>query len=606
MERSSIALFDDDGILRFKAWRELSDAYRVAVDLLAPRRREEVSPQRVMVEDVRADGSLAQMAGAMESEGIRAMAFVPLSVAGRLLGSFTLYYPEPHRFTRREVSSAQIIAASVAFAIDQQEKREHLEAMIASPAVGIAELDPSGKFRDVNQRFCELTGRSAAELVGKLTCYDITHPDDHEEARGWFDRLTRGESHFVLDERYVRPDGSQVYVSKSVSAIRDSRGTYKGTIAFVSDITQRKLMEQSLRISEQRYRELIGALDLAVYTTDAEGRITLYNEKAAQAWGRRPEIGVDSWCGGWRIFTPEGEPVPPDQCPMAVALRERRPVRAVEIVIERPDGQRFTVLPHPTPMYDEDGRLIGAVNVLIDVTDRKRAETELKQAYALKDQFLSLVSHELRTPISTILGNGILLSKRGHQLSEENKQQAYDDIVSQTRKLHESIENLLLLTRLDSATLELEAISLSQVARGAIEAFQGAYRDRKVILLEREVPNALGQETLVALVMQNLLTNAAKYSPPETDIELIIDVTSDNEPQVCVRDHGIGLNQEELANLFTPFYRSQKARESASGLGLGLAVCKRIVEVQNGRIEAVSRPEGGSDFYFCLPRATGG
>lgn len=122
--------------------------------------------------------------------------------------------------------------------------------------------------------------------------------------------------------------------------------------------------------------ELIEALPAAVYTTDGEGRITSYNETAAALWGNRPELRSDNskWCGSWKIYRPDGMPLPLDDCPMAVTLKERRPVRNIEIVVERPDGARLSVLPFPTPLFDADGRLTGAVNMLIDLSDLKRME----------------------------------------------------------------------------------------------------------------------------------------------------------------------------------------------------------------------------------------
>jgi PAS domain S-box-containing protein len=128
---------------------------------------------------------------------------------------------------------------------------------------------------------------------------------------------------------------------------------------------------------------LIDALGIPVYTTDARGRITLFNEEAVELWGRRPRIGKDSWCGSWRIYRPNGEPLPHDECQMAVALKENRPVRSVEIVVERPDGQRKTVLPYPSPLRDAEGNLVGAVNALIDVTERKKIEDAASRLAAI-------------------------------------------------------------------------------------------------------------------------------------------------------------------------------------------------------------------------------
>lgn len=105
-----------------------------------------------------------------------------------------------------------------------------------------------------------------------------------------------------------------------------------------------------------------------VYTTDADGWLTYYNDAAADLWGYRPELGKTRWCGCWRIYTPEGAPLPLDQCPMAVAIKEGRPVRGVQAVLERPDGTRIPFTPYPTPLRDVSGTLVAASNVLLKIT----------------------------------------------------------------------------------------------------------------------------------------------------------------------------------------------------------------------------------------------
>src|SRR6187549_2436999 len=100
--------------------------------------------------------------------------------------------------------------------------------------------------------------------------------------------------------------------------------------------------------------ELLQALPVAVYTTDADGRITFFNEAAAELWGRRPELG-EEWCGSWRLFWPDGTPMPHDECPMALTLKEQRPVRGSQAMAERPDGTRVSFVPYPTPLRAEDG-----------------------------------------------------------------------------------------------------------------------------------------------------------------------------------------------------------------------------------------------------------
>jgi PAS domain S-box-containing protein len=124
------------------------------------------------------------------------------------------------------------------------------------------------------------------------------------------------------------------------------------------------------------YRQVLDALPVAVYITDAEGRLTYYNEAAASLWGHRPELGASRWCGSWKLYRPDGTDLPHDQCPMAMALREGRPVRGMEALAERPDGIRVPFIPFPTPLYDAAGSLIGAVNMLLDISDRKQAEQD--------------------------------------------------------------------------------------------------------------------------------------------------------------------------------------------------------------------------------------
>ena len=125
---------------------------------------------------------------------------------------------------------------------------------------------------------------------------------------------------------------------------------------------------------EPEWREVVNALAIAIYVTDAAGRITFYNDAAVALWGYKPELGKSEWCGSWKLYWPDGTPLPHDECPMAVTLKTGQPVRGVEALAERPDGTRVPFMPHPTPLRDASGRLIGAVNMLVDLTEAKRAE----------------------------------------------------------------------------------------------------------------------------------------------------------------------------------------------------------------------------------------
>ena len=355
---------------------------------------------------------------------------------------------------------------------------------------------------------------------------------------------------------------------------------------------------------------VLDALGVAVYTTDASGRITFYNEAAAALWGRRPAAG-EQWCGSWRLYWPDGREMPHEECPMAVALLEDRAIRGAEAELERPNGTRGVFMSYPTPLHDGESHVVGAINVLVDVTERRKAEEALRAAAEalatsnmVKDEFLGLVSHELRTPVTTIFGNAHLLRSRAGLLATEEAESMLVDIADESNRLLGIIENLLLLTRLGSGSPpELEPQLIARVTHNAVEAFQQHHPARRISLtVEAGKMVVEADRGHLEMLLDNLLTNAAKYSPATSEIEVVV-AADEHEASVTVLDRGIGIGDAEEAQLFTAFYRTDAAKQRANGLGIGLAVCQRIVDSLGGRIWARPREGGGTEAGFALPQA---
>src|SRR6185437_20052 len=134
------------------------------------------------------------------------------------------------------------------------------------------------------------------------------------------------------------------------------------------------------QMASSRFREILDALPAAIYTTDSEGNLTYYNPACIDLSGRRPTLGSDRWCVTWKLYYPDGTRMPHHECPMAIALKEGRVIRGAEAIAERPDGTRIWFMPHPTPLRDANGRIVGGINMLVDITQRKRQEEALRQS----------------------------------------------------------------------------------------------------------------------------------------------------------------------------------------------------------------------------------
>jgi two-component system sensor histidine kinase KdpD len=252
---------------------------------------------------------------------------------------------------------------------------------------------------------------------------------------------------------------------------------------------------------------------------------------------------------------------------------------------------------------------LGAVNVLVDVTERHRAEETvrataraLEVSNAVKDEFLGLVSHELRTPVTTILGNARLLESHGDTLDAATKASMVADIATDADRLHTIIENLINLTRLGSGSRpDLEPQLLDRVVRGVVASFRSRHPSRRIrVVSPPPGPIVEAEATHLELLLENLLSNAVKYSPAGAPVDVRV-ATAGREARVKVLDRGIGLGDISPEELFEPFHRSATAIDTANGLGIGLALCQRSVEALGGRIWARPRRGGGAEVGFALP-----
>jgi PAS domain S-box-containing protein len=358
-------------------------------------------------------------------------------------------------------------------------------------------------------------------------------PERYDEEPGILARLRRGEriDHYQTVRR--RKDGGLIDISLSVSPIRDNAGRIVAASKIARDITEQKLAEAALRDSERRLQDLMAAIPAAIYTTDASGKITYYNEAAVEFSGRRPTIGSDEWCVSWKLYWPDGTPLPHDQCPMALALKEDRPIRGKEAVAERPDGTRIPFIPFPTPLHDADGKLIGAINMLVDVSERKQAETQ--QRVLMRE-----LNHRVKNNMQMLQSLLFTATRQTHNL--------------EARKVLEDVSNRItamaaaqrVLYGADTANRFSAAEFIEAVCHAAQQSFPP-----NVKIVQEMTSGELDNDHAMplALILNELLTNAVKHGcNGGGEIRVRVGLTNADGFELHVEDEGPGFDFESVRN----------------------------------------------------------
>ncbi|OLB74356.1 MAG: hypothetical protein AUI16_14860 [Alphaproteobacteria bacterium 13_2_20CM_2_64_7] len=784
-DRASILLFDQSGVMRFVAWRALSEDYRRAVDGHSPWKRDLKDAQPICLEDIERAELPESLKQTVRAEGINALAFIPLEQGGRLLGKFMIYCDRPHVFTELETHLAVTIARQLGFAVERIRAEEALResemrksAILQSALDGIITMDEKGRILEINPAAEQLLHRSREHVVGKtvletmvperlreayrrspksfvetgergmlgsrlempllrgdgsefdaevsvsasplasgqvlFTGYlrDITErkraeraaqhlaaivessddaivskdldgiirtwnrgaerlfgykaeevvgkpitilipsdrldeepgilarihrgervdhyetvrrrkdgslidisltvsptrdakgaivgatwnrgaerlfgykakevvgkpitilipPDRLDEEPGILARIRRGErvDHYETVRR--RKDGSPVDISLTVSPIRDDEGAIVGASKIGRDIAERKEAEVKLRDSERQLKDLLSAIPAAIYTTDAQGRITYYNEAAVELAGRTPTIGSDEWCVTWKLYRPDGTPMRHDECPMAVALKEGHPIRNAEAIAERPDGTRVPFIPYPTPLRDSSGKIVGAINMLVDVSERKQAETQQRVLF-------NELNHRVKNNMQTLQS---LLHLAARQTRSAEAKTILDEASRRVSAMAAAQQVLY-------GTTDATRFSASEFLNAVCQTVQQTFPENLQISCE-SASDQLSNETAMplALILNELLTNAVKHGlNGQTEGAVRVGLTKEAEDFVLyVEDDGPGFDVASV-------------RDRSSGLrlvqGLARQLCGRFdVTTTSGTRCVVRFPQRGA------------
>jgi PAS domain S-box-containing protein len=483
--------------------------------------------------------------------------------------------------------------------VDITEQRRSEEALRASEARyrALVESSPDGigihqdgRIVFVNTAGARLLGaQNPDELVGK-PAMDLLHPDYREVVRERIQRsLATGQPAPPLTEKFIRLDGTLIDVEvTAVPIIWEGRPAMQ--VVF-RDITERKRMEEELKASEERYRDLFENANDGIYILDRAGRIVSFNRKAEELTGYTFEEVRGQ---PYTLLVSSG---PERKKARRAFLKNMRgQPDKTELTIIRKDGREVILELSTRPIW-QGGQIVGIQGIARDITERKELER-------LKSDFISTVSHELRTPLTSIKGYvDLVLAGDVGPLTPEQKE--FLTIVSQnTTRLTELINDLLEIERLESGRIEFEfaELDLAEVLENVARSLH-VNAEQKGLEFLTEIPSGLkvrGDRERLAQVFLNLLSNAIKYTPAGT-VELRAH-QEDDAVVVEVRDTGIGLSESDLQKLFQKFFRSDNPYvRKVGGTGLGLSIAKAIVERHGGTITVTSQLGQGSTFTVRLP-----
>jgi PAS domain S-box-containing protein len=480
------------------------------------------------------------------------------------------------------------------------------DAILNSALDCIITMNGQGLVVDFNPAAERTFGYSRQEAVGRTVAELLIPPElrtAHWEGLG---RALESGKGPLLGRRVevdsMRSDGSRIAVELAISLTRLS-GQPAFFTAYLRDISARKLAEAALRESEESYRTLVEQVkDYAIFRTDTAGRAITWNEGVRRVLGfdEHDFIGKDLT---HVIFLPEDVRNGTAQEELDTAAS--RGVATNDRWMMRKDGTPFFAFGVTTALRDQHGRLIGFTKVMRDMTARKALEDALKEADRRKDEFIATLAHELRNPMGPIVNAAMLL--RQGQPTDSRLQWSCEVIDRQVKHLTRLLHDLLDISRISTGKIELlkERLTLSQALRSAMESSQPLMEQRAhslEVTLPSEPVFLHGDPVRLAQVFANLLNNSAKYTQPGGRIRLMAK-RHGNEAVVSVHDNGMGIAHDKLPHVFDMFFQADGGFERAhGGLGIGLSLAKRLVEMHGGSIEARSEGIGkGSEFSVSLP-----
>jgi PAS domain S-box-containing protein len=537
-------------------------------------------------------------------------------------------------------------------ATNKNESASHLEALFEYASMGILIADSNGNIKAINPFGQREFGYTEEELIGKKieTLIPSRFHDRHVHHRQGYSATPLARPMGVgMDLFALKKDGTEFPVEVSLGSYSSNGDKY--VIAFISNISIRKKSENEIEqlneilesTVEQRTKDLTATMQ-QLEEANEKLEEALYFQKAILANAGAIIISTNK-DGIIQTFNPEAEKelgyssneLPGKQMPLIFHDKTELSNRAKEISKElgkhipadmevffakarlgltneyewtyiRRDGSRFPVLLNVTAMKDEENNITGYLGVALNITESKKKEKELKQSLEkekelneMKTRFVSMASHEFRTPLSTVLSSSYLIEKYTNGDDQPKREKHLQRIVSSVNMLTDILNDFLSLGKIEEGKIHVKPVQLNieeLVASVTSELKHNLKKGQTIIYRHKGSPDVLMDVSLLKHILMNLVSNAGKFSPESTDIE-IKTVCEKQQVVLSVKDSGMGISKEDQKHLMERFFRGTNAT-NVQGTGLGLHIVSKYAELMNGRVQCKSELEKGTEFVITF------
>ncbi len=529
-----------------------------------------------------------------------------------VLGALTA---QPRRFSRDDMHFLDAVAHVLATAIARQRDEAALRAseeqfrrIVTTAQEGIWQIDADGITTYVNQRMAEMLGCSVDDMRGAPVTRFLDAESREIVAASWERRRLGIAERYDL--RFVTADGTLRWASLSTNPLFDERGGYAGALAMVADITERRAAEEAVRRSRDELDAILRGIADGLYVQTMAGETLYANQAAARMLGyETAEELVHSPLAmrndRIQILDEHGEPFPLDALPNRRIWRGESYAEAL-VRARYADGSERWGIVKAVPLCDDGGAPNAVTVVINDITERRRAEELQRQAENLSrsnaalQEFAYVASHDLQEPLRMVASYTRLLQRRYHGKLDSAADEFIGYAVDGAQRMKQLITDLLAYSRVETQGRPPEPVDLGVALAEAQQNLRFAIDEAGAAIRVGPLPVLLADSTQIGQLFQNLLGNAIKFRgerPPR------VNVTARRERDrwlIAVEDNGIGVPPEFAERIFGAFQRLH-TRDEYEGSGIGLAVCKKIVERHGGRIWVEPGTEGGARFCLTLP-----